>query len=100
MKPETQKLLEETKQRLFESDEFARDIIRRNQATSGKPDNLDMLLDRVDRFAPAMQRWADSFDEGNIADVRNTCALKQDNVAISLEISQESRKACVEALLR
>jgi hypothetical protein len=65
MKPETQKLLEETKQRLFESDEFAvsRNLIQWVQTNSGKPDDLDTLLDRIDRFTPAMQQWADSFDE-------------------------------------
>ena len=64
MKPETQKLLEKTKQRLFESDEFSasRDLIQWVQTNSGEPDDLDTLFERIDRFAPAVQRWADSFD--------------------------------------
>ena len=65
MKPETQKLLEETKQRLFESDEFvaSRDPIQWVQTNSGEPDDLDTLLDRIHRFAPAMQQWADLFNK-------------------------------------
>lgn len=65
MKPETTQLLEETKRRLFESDEFkaSRELIQWVQLNSGDPDDLDTLLDRIDRFAPSMQRWADSFNE-------------------------------------
>ena len=65
MKQETQKILEETKQRLFKSDEFkvSREHIQWVQPNSGEPDELDTLLDRIDQFAPSMQRWADSFNE-------------------------------------
>jgi hypothetical protein len=65
MKPETKQLLEETKKRLFESDEFrlSRDLIQWVQPNAGEPDDLDTLLDRIDQFAPSMQRWADSFND-------------------------------------
>jgi hypothetical protein len=65
MKPETKKLLEETKQRLFESDEFkvSREHVQWVQPNFGEPDNLDTLLNRIEQFAPSMQRWADSFNE-------------------------------------
>jgi len=64
MKPETEHLLTDTKRRLFESDEFrvSRNLIRWTQRNSDKPEELDVLLDRIDRFAPAMRQWADSFD--------------------------------------
>ena len=62
-KPEAQKLLEETKQRLFESDEFvvSRNLIQGDQTNSCQPDDLDTLLDRIDRFAPAMRQGVDPF---------------------------------------
>ena len=65
MKPEIEKLLEDTRQRLFESDEFRvnRELVQRVQPNSGESDELDVLLDRIDRFAPAMQQWANSFNE-------------------------------------
>ena len=65
MQKKTEKLLEATKQRLFQSDEFrvSRDLIRWTQRNSDKPEELDVLLERIDRFAPAMRQWADSFDE-------------------------------------
>jgi hypothetical protein len=64
MKPETEKLFEDTRQRLFESDEFraSRELIQWVQTNAGNPDDLDTLLDRVDRFAPIMQQWANSFN--------------------------------------
>jgi len=64
MRPETEKLFEETRRRLFESDEFRvpRDLLQWAPSNSGEPQDLDVLLDRVDRFAPAMRKWADSFD--------------------------------------
>ena len=65
MNSETEKILEETKQRLFESDEFkvSREHIKWVQPNSGEPDKLDVLLERIDRFAPSMQQWADSFND-------------------------------------
>jgi hypothetical protein len=65
MKPETEKLLEDTQKRLFGSDEFRvnRELIQGVQPNSGQSDDLDTLLDRINRFAPAMQRWANSFNE-------------------------------------
>jgi hypothetical protein len=64
MQPELEKLLEDTKQRLFHSDEFrvSRDLIRRTQGNAGQTEELDVLLERIDRFAPAMKQWADSLD--------------------------------------
>ena len=64
MKPETAKLLEETRRRLFETDEFqaSRDLIQWTQPNSGEPENLDVLLDRVEQYAPAVKQWANSFD--------------------------------------
>ena len=65
MTSETKKLHEDTRRRLFDSDEFRvnRELIQWVQPNAGKPDDLDTLLDRIDRFAPAMQRWANSFNE-------------------------------------
>ena len=65
MTPETEKLLEDIRRRLFESEEFRvnRELIQVVQPNSGKPDDLDSLLERIDRFAHAMQQWADSFNE-------------------------------------
>ena len=65
MKPETERLLEATRQRLFESDEFRvnRELVQWIQPNAGESDDLDTLLDRIDRFAPAMQQWANSFNE-------------------------------------
>ena len=65
MRPETEQLLEDTQKRLFESDEFRvnRELIQGVQPNSRQPDDLDTLLDRTDRFAPAMQRWANSFNK-------------------------------------
>ena len=65
MKPETEKLLEDTRRRLFESDEFRinRELVQWVQPDQGQPDDLDTLLDRIDRYVPAMQRWANSFNE-------------------------------------
>ena len=64
MKPETAQLLEKTRQQLFESEEFraSRDLIRWTIPNSGEPEDLDVLLDRVERYAPAMKQWVDSFD--------------------------------------
>ena len=63
--PATKTLLEDTRRRLFESDEFrvSRNLIQWTQQNSGKQENLDTLLARIDNFAPAMQQWAESFDE-------------------------------------
>jgi hypothetical protein len=64
MNPATEKLLEDTRQRLFESDDFRvnRELVQWVQPNTGDPDDLDTLLDRIDRFAPAMQQWANSFN--------------------------------------
>ena len=64
MTPETEQLLEDTRRRLFESEEFRvnRELIQWVQPNSGDTDDLDSLLDRADLFAPAMQQWADSFN--------------------------------------
>ena len=63
MKHETERLLEETKRRLFESDEF---LVNREMYTCAQPSHttldLDTLLERVDNFAPSARLWADSFD--------------------------------------
>ena len=63
--PATQQLLEDTRRRLFEADEFqiSRNLIQWTQQNSGKIENLDTLLERIDNFAPAMQQWAESFDK-------------------------------------
>ena len=64
MKPETQKLLEETRQTLDEFADFfatSRNPVHCDQTDSGEPDDLDTLFDRIDEFAPAMQRWADQW---------------------------------------
>jgi hypothetical protein len=64
MKPETEQLLEKTRQKLFDSEEFqaSRDLIRWTIPNSGEPDDLDILLDRVERYTPTMKQWVDSFD--------------------------------------
>jgi len=41
----------------------SRNPVHCDQTDSGEPDDLDTLLDRIDEFAPAMQRWVESFDE-------------------------------------
>ena len=71
MKPETEKLFEDTRRRLFESDEFriSRDLIQWAPHNTGDIEDLDVLLDRVDQFAPMMKQWADSF---NIPQSENT----------------------------
>jgi hypothetical protein len=65
MNTEIEQLLEDTKQRLFQSDEFrvSRDLIQWTQRNSGKQEDLEVLLELIDRFTPAMRQWADSFDE-------------------------------------
>ena len=64
MKPETSQLLDDTRRRLFESDEFrvSRELVQWVETNSGEPDDVDEILDRIERFAPAMQQWADSFN--------------------------------------
>ncbi|GHT10543.1 hypothetical protein FACS1894170_02810 [Planctomycetales bacterium] len=65
MKAETEKLLAETKERLFVSDEFSavRKIISWTPPNSGEVEDLDVMLDRIDRFAPGMQEWLDSMED-------------------------------------
>ena len=53
MSTDTKKLHEDTRQRLFEFDEFrvSRELVQWVQPNSGEPDDLEVLLDRVDSFA-------------------------------------------------
>ncbi|GHT45804.1 hypothetical protein FACS189454_05890 [Planctomycetales bacterium] len=61
MKAETEKLLNETIQDLFHSDRFKpiRDVMNLEIPNRDKVEDLDVLLDRVDKFAPGMQAFAD-----------------------------------------
>jgi hypothetical protein len=63
MKPETEKLLKETKYMLFESDEFkpVRDFICKTPPdTDHALEDLDTIFERIDRNAPAMRNWVDT----------------------------------------
>jgi len=67
MRPETSQLLDDTQRRLFESDEFrvSRELVQWVETNSGELDDVDEILDRIERFAPAMQQWADSFNSSH-----------------------------------
>lgn len=64
MEQTTQNLIEQTRKELFESEEFAvvRKILTWTPPNTGAEENLDVLFDRVDKSAPDIQEWIDSFD--------------------------------------
>ena len=63
MKPETAAMLKRLEHEFFESDEFAsvRTVLNSAPKNDGELEDLDVVFDRIDRFAPAMHRLIDSF---------------------------------------
>ena len=62
MKPSTAKMLKDLEHEIFASDECesVRAILNAAPQNSGEPEDIDMVLDRVDKYAPAMHRFIDS----------------------------------------
>jgi len=55
--------LNRVKYEFFESDEYAsvRAVLNNAPKNDGLPEELDMVLERIDRFVPAMNQLIDSF---------------------------------------
>jgi len=63
MKPETAALLKEMEHEFFESDEYAplRAGLFSTPKNDDEPEELDVVFDRIDEYAPAMHNFIDSF---------------------------------------
>jgi len=63
MGPETAKMLKEMEYEFFESDEYAstRAVLCGAPKNDGEPEDIDVVFDRIDKYAPAMREFVHSF---------------------------------------
>jgi hypothetical protein len=60
----TEKRIQETEQELFESEEFrpVRELLCWTPPNHGESEDLEVLLERIEKFAPDAAQWIDSFN--------------------------------------
>ena len=63
MKPETAAMLQRLEHEFFRSDEFAsvRAVLNSATTNDGELEDIDIVFDRIEEYAPAMHRLIDSF---------------------------------------
>ena len=63
MRPETAERLEKMRHEFFETDEYAsvRAVLFSAPKNDDEREDLDTVLDRIDKFAPDMHKFIDSF---------------------------------------